>query len=494
MSEMALWIGRTVARMKGGCDKGSDQWRSRFDQGFALLSGGSALDFLSTTHRTDLWDLFTLPNLLAVVAVAAIAVTIKVIQGRRRNAAWLRGAANPRLRLYPGMAGGRRCLDALDKADEEFSSVVFEEFVRALYVRLHEARGQGELDCYSAYLTREARQHFPAVEDLVEVRDVALTGIQVAAVSGDRAGADILGVDLILQGRYTEVVRNRQGTPGAKTYLVAERWSLGRRAKADARTPANARDIACPQCGAPLPKVPARSCEICGLDFAASWSDWGLERVLPLMREKMPPEPMDFMRSCHPLSEHELPAAAVAALPDDQALCALDKAVGADGQPAFERPAFEARVRALFAAFEEAWAVRDASPLARLSTPGFHRQVESQLNLMRRERMQDFIIDERLEQIEIVRAARDFHYDKIDVRLSASCIEYVYSEREKADVLGSRSQRRRYSEYWTLVRERRPLSAVDADLGARPGLVDGPRSTHGDWKIHRIETAALYRG
>lgn len=491
MNENSLWVRRAVAwagRVHGRC---LARWRRSSQQGLTRLSGFTALDFLSAGSRSDASLIWNLTLFTIVAVVAAIVVTIKAIQGRRHNASWLAGAANPRLRLYPGMAGGRRRLDALGKADEEFSSVVFEEFVRALYVRLHEARGRGELDCYGAYLTREARERFAAIEDLVEVRDVVLQGIQVAAVSGDHAGANVLGVELILQGRYTEVVRDRQGIPGAKTYLVAERWSLGRRAKADARTPMNARDITCPQCGAPLPKVVAKSCEICGHDFIASWSDWGVERVLPLMREKMPPEPMDFMRSCRAASKDASCAADVLALPAEQVSGALAETVGAESRPAFDLPAFEARVRALFEAFEEAWAVRDASPLSRLSTPGFHHQIASQLNLMRSEGMQDFIIDERLERIEIVRASRDFHYDKIDVRLSASCIEYVYSEREKADVLGSRTERRGYSEYWTLVRERGEGPTGGAGERADSAAVPGPRH---DWKIHRIDAVALYRG
>ncbi len=455
------------ARAQRLCANFLGQWRRPPGKGPGWLSGGAVLDYLSTDSHDSLQDLFTLPNALALTAAVAATVAVKAVRGRQKNAAWLRGAANPRLRVYPGMAFGRSSLAALGKADEEFSIAVFEEFVRALYVQLHTARGHGELDCYRAYLTREARKGFPAVEDLIEVRDVALTGLQVAAVEGARAGADVFRVDLILQGRYTEIARDRRGLPAKKTYLAASRWTLVRRARADARTPANARDIACPECGAPLPKVPSEACEICGRAFIASWSDWGVERVLPLMREKMPPEPIDFMRSCRPAGSAqpgaELPELAVV-----------------DGVPDFDRAAFEVRVRALFAAFEEAWSVRDAAPLARLSTPGFHRQVESQLSLMRREQMQDVILDDRLERIEIVRAARDFHCDEIAARLTTACIEYVYSEREKADVLGSRTQVRRYSEYWTLVREWRPTAA--------------PGEAAGDWKIHRIDPEALYRG
>ena len=102
---------------------------------------------------------------LVILLAAALAVLIFVLVMRQHTGLhgpeWETGIVDrpertrpPRAPTYPSLVAA---LAAIRQDDPEFSFVLFEDFLYALYTEAHTARGKGRLAGLSPYLSQHAR-------------------------------------------------------------------------------------------------------------------------------------------------------------------------------------------------------------------------------------------------------------------------------------------------------------------------------------------------
>ncbi|HEY0783746.1 MAG TPA: hypothetical protein VGE98_14905, partial [Thermoanaerobaculia bacterium] len=87
-----------------------------------------------------------------LLLVVIVIIVVIILLARRAK-----GSGSP---VPPPQAPPPPDLDGIRALDPEFSVVLFEDFVYALYSRAHQARSQSDaLDALAPYLSREARTH-----------------------------------------------------------------------------------------------------------------------------------------------------------------------------------------------------------------------------------------------------------------------------------------------------------------------------------------------
>ncbi len=388
--------------------------------------------------------------------------------------------------------GVRRDWAALRALDPQFSAVLFEDFLYALYSEAHEARGAGRLEQLAPYFTPAARASFhPLAPGLTGVRSVVVGAMKVVRVTGTEPGASAVRATVRFESNLEEL----RGEKSLGLYVV-EVWQLSRPQGARSRPPEKARVIGCPSCGAALTALRGSTCSYCNQVVDTGAFDWRVDSVQVLQREQRVPQSggggveqgTDLPTLRAPDAEQRL-----------DALVARD--------PAFDVAALRARAELVFLELQAAWSERDwARARPYVSDALFHAQ-QYWIDGFKKQGVRNVIEQVQVLGFEVAAVDSDAYYDAITVRLFASCLDYVTTEDGKL-VRGSRTRPTRFSEYWTFIRgvgrKGRPSAEKKCPNCGAPQKVSQAghceycqaKVTSGEfeWILSRIEQDEVYTG
>jgi predicted lipid-binding transport protein (Tim44 family) len=437
------------------------------------------------------WLLFEHPLLGVPLLIFAAVVALRSRRNQAQRQPWS-SAEEPAAYVAPVARNVRREIDQLRGADENFSFVLFEDFLYALYAEIHTARGSGQLARYSAFLAPQAAASMQGAP-LCEVKDIVIGAMTFVDVRGTRGTAPEATVRVRYESNYTEV--GREGAE--KSYYAEEEWTLSRKRGAKSRTPDKASLFACPACGAPLDAVTAGKCAHCGNLVSSGDFDWVVRSAALL--ERTPRGPM--LTSDTVEAGNDEPT-----LVDPDARALLGELL--EGDPSLTWESFLARVSLIFGEFQVAWSARD---LARMRPFLSDRLFETQrfwVLAYTRQKLRNVTENARILEVELARVARDRFFDAVTVRVWATGLDYTIADDSKKVVSGSRSRERRYSEYWTLVRSAKKKGGARTDrvcpnCGAPLAINMAGVCTYCqvkvtagdfDWVLSRIEQDEVYAG
>ncbi len=339
--------------------------------------------------------------------------------------------------LSSNALSGRRALDAIRTFDENFSTVLFEDFLYSLFAEVHRSRGGNKLDRLSAYLGTEARMAL-AQRPAAEVSTIIVGAMRVLSVSGVGLSDSHVHVSLEFEANFTERHPNTQAPQGL---YVVEQWHVSRAHGPLSRTPDRARVIGCPSCGAPLDVVTAGHCSYCKQHVNTGAFDWVVQRIDLVRREARGP----MLTSDVEEQGTNLPTVV-----DPNARQALGALMQRD--PQFQWETFQARVGLIFSEFQLAWSSRDLQRMRPFLSDNLFQTQMYWTEAYKAQRLRNVTERTRITALELAQVASDRFFDAITVRLYATGLDYTVRDDDNRVVSGSRSKERSYSEYWTLVR------------------------------------------
>lgn len=331
---------------------------------------------------------------------------------------------------------GRRGLEAIRTFDQNFSTVLFEDFLYSLFAEVHRSRGGNQIDRLSAYLSSEARMSL-AQRPAAEVSSIIVGAMRFVSVSGVGPNDPHVHVAVEFEANYTE----RQQSNAAQGYYVVERWSLSRAHGALSRTPDRAKVFGCPSCGAPLNVVTAGRCSHCNQHVNTGNFDWVVQRINLVERETRGP-----MLT----SNVEEQGTSLPTIVDPQANRAMQDLMQRD--PQFRWESFQARIGLIFSEFQVAWSSRDLKRMRPFLSDNLFQTQVYWIETYKAQRLRNVTDRTRITRLELAKAGADSFFDAITVRLYATGLDYTVSDDNNRVVSGSSSRERAYSEYWTLVR------------------------------------------
>jgi hypothetical protein len=391
-----------------------------------------------------------------------------------------------------------RQFDQLRKFDPNFSEIVFTDFAYALYGKAHDARGHGAaaLDQFSPYLSDVARANLLLQNPpgLREVKGIIVGALNVANVSG--LETPLVRINLIFEANYTEVVQANQKQT-EMSYYVRERWELERKRDVLSPPPAQATALHCPRCGGALQKNSAGACAFCGTKIESGEFQWYVREVAlltreakgPLLTSDVPEVGTDYRSVVQPGFEN--------------IRVAFEK-----NNPDFSWGAFQARARLIFDELQAAWSTLDWDRARPHETDNLFQMHQYWIDAYRRQRLYNKLDQCSITAMQPVKIKEDKFYNAITVRIGAQGYDYTVDANERV-VAGSTSNLRRWSEYWTFIRNRSAKpAAARADLNCpncgaplkvnAAGICEfcGGKITSGefDWVLSRIEQDESYQG
>jgi hypothetical protein len=487
-------IGATAlahARPGGGSSfSGSSRSSGGGSSGSGGGSGGAELIFFLFRLCFE-YPLVGIPLLIAVVVF--LVVKARSASGQEDWSAGnapSQGSFTPPVAPPRARAGVQSALQRLRLTDANFSRVLLEDFLYALYAEVHTARGQGQAARLSAYLGAEplaALSRAPATG----VRDIVVGAMRFIALE-TRGAPPETALTVEFEANYTE-----GPSSAAQSYYVVERWTLARRVGVQSRTPDRARVFGCPGCGAPQDAVFAGTCRYCQRLVATGEFDWLIRNLAVVHRETRGP----MLTGDTAEQGTNLPTVV-----DPAALATLGQLGAKD--PAFDWTAFQARVDLIFKEFQAAWSARDLARMRPFLSDGLFQTQTYWVEAYKAAHLRNVSENARITRIELARVVSDRFFDAITVRVAASGLDYTLADEGGRLVSGSRSRDRVYTEYWTLIRgaARSGPTRTDAacpSCGAAlkinmAGTCEYCRAkiTSGefDWVLSRIEQDEVYEG
>ena len=331
----------------------------------------------------------------------------------------------------------RRRLEALRAVDENFSFVLFEDFLYALYAQAHTLRGRNALERLSPYLKPPARATLTGLGEVREVRSIIVGAMRYRNVDGMNNDGPTVWVSVEFETNYTEIF----ASGAEKSFYACEQWMLSRAKATKSRTPERARVFECPSCGAPLDSMSGGLCQYCQATVDTGQFDWVVETIEITSREERGPMLIGTTeeRGTHLPSVYD---------PD---VAARFAELG-QRDPAFAWPMFQSRVAMIHAALQTAWSNREWAAARPFVSDNLFQMFAYWIDAYQKARLRNITEGARVEQIELVRTASDKFFDALTVRIYASSLDYTIADDGGHVVGGNQRTPRRYSEYWTLIR------------------------------------------
>jgi hypothetical protein len=434
-----------------------------------------------------IWLLFEHPMIGIPVTIVVIILWANGVRQKKRRADWSTTVPT----TTSASVVPRRTIDRVRTIDPDFSLISFEDFLYTLYARAQEARAKNRLDPVSAYLSAGARQTL--VERSTELS--AIHSVVIGAMSYSRAQihTDRTEVGVRFEANYTEVDRASK----EKSWWVREEWILTRSSKARSRPPSQIDVFKCPSCGASTAEMRDSVCAYCKTRVDTGAFDWTVTKIVLTAREPRGPQ----LTGTVPETGTDLPTITDPTLQAD-----LQKLKARD--PSFDPNGVGDRVKLIHREMNRAWSERDWQRARGFLSDELFQMQLYWIETYRRAGLRNVTENARVTRLVPCSVRSDRWYDALTLRLYATGLDYTVQDSEGRLVGGSKSQERRYSEYWTLIRS----AGVKRAAGVQPNCPQcgaalkvtmagqceycQSKITSGefDWVLSRIEQDDSYSG
>src|SRR5713101_478762 len=395
--------------------------------------------------------------------------------------------------------GWQRAFNKLRRFDPNFSEIIFIDFCYALYGRAHDARGKGAkaLDLLSPYLSEPARASLLQLNppNLKAVQGVIVGAMQVADVRG--LASPTVCISIEFDANYTEFTP-RQGDPrGEMSYYVRERWELERKRDVLSPPPEQATALHCPRCGAALQRDTSGACAFCGTKIDSGEFQWYVRSITTLSREAKGP----LLTSDVPEVGTDYPTVSQPNFP-------AVRAAFEQNNPTFSWADFQARARLIFTELQEAWSTLNWERARPHETDSIFQMHRYWIDAYQRQGLRNALDQCQITAMQPVKIKMDAFYNAITLRIFAEGYDYTIDKNGHV-VAGSNRSLRRWSEYWTFIRNSKAKAGpAHADLNCpncgaplkinATGVCEfcGGKVTSGefDWVLSKIEQDESYRG
>ncbi len=436
---------------------------------------------------------------LFVIIIIVIIIIYVIASKNRAPTTWTNAHLPPYTPFPTPMYGQdvavespRRQLLALQQSDPNFSLVLFDDFLVALYTEIKQAQGKNLLARYQPYLSPQAMQALGHPGG--EITSVIVGTASIEEVYGlGTMPMPMVRVKVAFETNYA--IRTPQGERGVYAH---EEWTFTRRRDAKSRTPDKARVIGCPNCGAPLDVIAAGVCSHCRSNVTGGSFDWQADAIQILATEARGP----MLTSNVAEEGNDLPT--IKDPGAQQRFAALE----ASDPGGTTWASFQSRVSLTFSEFQIAWASRDLTKMRPLMSDALFATQQYWIEEYKRQGLRNITENAQIASLELANVTSDAFFDAVTVRLYASSLDYTVSDANNQIVSGNRSTPRRYTEYWTMIRGRNKKGPPKLDkscpnCGAPLNVTMAGVCTYCkvkvttgefDWVLSRIEQDEAYRG
>ena len=385
------------------------------------------------------WLVYLLLRLCFHYPVVGIPLLIGVVvvwfKFRGMNGAQFRSGGGTRARTRHSVRTRRKSTDwsALRQEDPNFSRPLFEDFLRLLFVRFHEARGSDDLDSVRPYLGETLT--LPPRGDLEAITEIVLGSVELGGIQlGSRTSVTL---------SVTAALTEKRSSGEVRRFRVEETLVLGRARGVLSQGPDRMRVLGCPSCGSSLELSKEGRCRHCEQVVTDGRFGWQIDSWRRVRREMFAE---DANLAYHaPTRKHRPPSIVDPALPARRRELAVE-------DPEFSWSAFEAMVRRTYFALARAWSTAEWEAARPYETDTLFDRHRFWIERYRKQGLRNRMEEIEIQRVQVCRIEQDAFLDSITVRLFIAALDYTVREPSGEVLGGSDRVKREFSVYWTFVR------------------------------------------
>ena len=319
--------------------------------------------------------------------------------------------------------------------DRNFSPVLFRDFAYTLFSKVHEARGNQNLDRFGQFLNSDARNDLanlsPGVTDV--------SGVIVGSLRVERMDMtdDRYQAWLVYEANYTE--HFKEGTAGVYTSQV---WGLERNLDVQSDTPDNITAFECLACGSAFEPTLEGNCNHCGELVQPGEYHWTITSVTEKSRASVGPA---LTTSVPDVGLH------IPTVRDPNYYQEKDRFK--TEHPGFDFRAMTYRFRHIFFELQEAWSQQDLERLRPFETDNLFQNHSYWVREYQKQGLRNELGQIRVNKLEVVKIQSDPFYDAVTCRIFASMTDCTRWNNGFI-ACGSPAIPKHFSEYWTFIRGR----------------------------------------
>ncbi len=387
-------------------------------------------------------------------------------------------------------------LDPLRRADPEFSQLLFEDFAYRLFSTAQRARSSPEqIATVAPYVAESARSTLLSRGEGIPVQSVVIGSMRTYRVDVPPSPVDVNGAP----NRVRVGIQFEANVSTAKaTQYTVERWDLARDATRLSKPPGASKGFPCPNCGAPWQANASgtQQCASCGQVVDNGRFDWVVEDIsLEHVDERPPTMTQEVAERGTDLETYTAPDV-------NQQWKSLRR-----DDPALTEDNLVARLYMIYAQLNTAWSQNDLRPARGVVSDGLYDYLAYWIEAMKAQGLRNELRKMEIMQTRVAKVIRDKYFDAVTIRIWGRGIDFIVTDSGRR-VRGSKSMKRKYSEYWTLIRSRSRKGAPNANptcsnCGAPLQMTQSGECEHCsahvtagefDWVLSKIEQDDSYRG
>lgn len=324
-------------------------------------------------------------------------------------------------------------IKAYQKQDPNFSKPLFIDFANLLFTKVYDAKGIKNFEGITPYVTPEVIAQLKQ-PNISKIDDIIVGALNIDNIT-TRDSFDEISVTY--ESNYTEYLAD-----GKKSrFYSKETWTLRRKKGVLSKGPDDISTFHCPACGSPSEITPDGKCQFCGNVVNTGAYHWQLSKIIVL--NKTFPEPINT--NIYGAEKGlEVPT-----LYDVD--FSLERKSFMTRHPDFVWDAFVKKVKEIFLNLQNSWSSLDWEKARPYETDYLFSTHRYWIEKYKAQGLRNVLEDITIENVTPVKIERDAYYESMTVRIYALMKDYTVDKTGKF-ISGSKTTKRRFSEYWTFIR------------------------------------------
>ena len=332
--------------------------------------------------------------------------------------------------------------------DDNFSRILFLDFVHLLYVKYYSYYGKKEFKYLTPYL-ESAVTHDKTLDLLINNQVITISEIVINAINLVSMESTVVDDKIVLEiaANFTihPAFHTQESGKQYTRYERSERWILHREKGLLSLPPEKMQALSCPSCGAAAHFTDTGECDSCHTTIQKGQMQWYVRNRTVLEQ--------NVLNTGDLIAYAEEQGTNLASLTSKnlmQEIAAFEQQralVWSDYWQTFKQQI----VQNYFMELNAAWTNHDLGKVRHLISDRLYDANSFWMSMYKQNGWNNRLDDLIIQDIQIIKIELDSYYESITVRIFASCFDYTEDQQHKI-LGGSKQKRRNYSEYWTFAR------------------------------------------
>ncbi len=323
--------------------------------------------------------------------------------------------------------------------DQNFSRVLFLDFVSSLYVKFQAYKyTPKQLNTLNPFFDKSILSDFANKTAKIKINEIVIGSINIVQVQTDQSSTKVL----------VEINSNYTATANGKStrYIITEKWLLQRKAGLLSPEPEKMHKLSCPACGAPANFTDSGYCEHCGTLIVPGQNQWFVKNRAVISSETIK---TSSLLSYAPEVGTNYPTIY------SQSIASEKSQFAATHGTTWEKywPILYHNIASkYFMQIYENWANLKWKNVRHLLTDRLWESYNFWIEEYKRNNIRNALDDTEIIKIHVAKIETDKYYEAITLRIFASSKDYVVDKNGKI-LAGYSKSPRIFSEYWTFIRK-----------------------------------------